>query len=193
MDIDPGLAVKQASDGGVLVDSLSNNLTGFHADCCDSLWFIKGGRKTPGIARISEDDVYVTHYSPIGVSDGGNVICPPPVVHLAYPDLDVLDLRGETVADGKPQHKPGHLPEAAEDTLWQSPSSDALHVLVDAVLGVAGEFRRLLHPRQAVPVLGAEEREQVVHHFHLVLDELHIAAHAAEQLCLADEHRADVA
>ncbi|KAF2911944.1 hypothetical protein DAI22_11g219300 [Oryza sativa Japonica Group] len=75
-----------------------------------------------------------------------------------------------------------------------------LHVQLDAASGVEGELHHLLHPRPEVvvaagpPVRRHQVAEQVVHALHLVHDELHVVAGAAQQPGLvADEpqHHAD--
>uniref|UniRef100_A0A0E0J551 Uncharacterized protein n=1 Tax=Oryza nivara TaxID=4536 RepID=A0A0E0J551_ORYNI len=226
-DSDPSLAVKQAGDRGVLVDSLSNNRTCIHADSdhrydpkpCRlilheppdklvhsvlqvSRWFSRSQITPPSSFIFLLTAVILLRWT-VAVEVGTNVIRLPPVAHLAQPDLDVLDLHGQPVAFGEATDKPGHpAEEAEEEALGGWPSCDALRVLLDAVLAVAGELHRLPDPWRALAVVvvveGAgllvqEEQEEGVHHLHLVLDELHVAADAAKQLCLVDEHGADAA
>uniref|UniRef100_A0A0D3HPI9 Uncharacterized protein n=1 Tax=Oryza barthii TaxID=65489 RepID=A0A0D3HPI9_9ORYZ len=220
-DSDPSLAVKQAGDRGVLVDSLSNNRAGIHADSdhrydskpCRLIlhepssftvgrWFSRSQITPPSSFIFLFTAVVLLRWT-VAVEVGTNVIRLPPVAHLAQPDLDVLDLHGQPVAFGEAPDKPGHpAEEAEEEALGGWPSCDALRVLLDAVLAVAGELHRLPDPWRALVVVvvveGAgllvqEEQEEGVHHLHLVLDELHVAADAAKQLCLVDEHGADAA
>uniref|UniRef100_A0A0E0RBL5 Uncharacterized protein n=1 Tax=Oryza rufipogon TaxID=4529 RepID=A0A0E0RBL5_ORYRU len=169
-----------------------NDLTGFHAD--------SHNRLAGGSAKAKERLQAVS--SPC-VKAGANIIRFPPVVHLTQSDLDVLDPRGQPVADGKVPDKTGDSLEVAEEALgWRPAGCDTLRILLNAVLTVVGEFHRLLDPWRALVVVVAvegagllfqEQQEEGVHHLHLVLDELHVAADAAKQPCLVSEHGADAA
>lgn len=71
-----------------------------------------------------------------------------------------------------------------------------MDVELDVATAIAGEANDLLHPCPdlVVAVLGLRElQEQAVHALNLVLDELHVATDAAEQLRLLDQDAGEAA
>ncbi|PAN43767.1 hypothetical protein PAHAL_8G188900 [Panicum hallii] len=127
----------------------------------------------------------------LGSGRGFDTVPQPSLPHLTSPDLQLSDLRCDAVASRQRPHQLGQSLQETQEALPPYPSADALDIDVDAVLGGVRHFHDLLHPRTDLVVLVSvvtsgvrDMHEQAAHALHLVLDEVHVAADAAKQLCL---------
>ncbi|KAG2629061.1 hypothetical protein PVAP13_3KG402311 [Panicum virgatum] len=112
----------------------------------------------------------------------GDAVPLQPIAHIPCPDLELPE----------PAQVPQQTISCATCIIGRSRTSHAVEVELDVALAVLGEDNDLLHPcpHQVVAVLGLlEVTEQGVHGLHLVPNEFHVAAEAAWQLCLVQEHR----
>jgi hypothetical protein len=113
----------------------------------------------------------------------GDIIPYPPLAQVACSGLELLDSLGDVMSGQHGAQHPWGAPCGGQEAAARARDVGALHVVVDAVLGVVGELLDLLCPRIS-PVAGAldigQVQQKTIHVHHLILDELHVATDAMQ-------------